>query len=435
MSQYRTTHTTHTIHRRIVRRRRSACHAQAQTPVQQMPPLWRHRVVMTLYAGQFVSLIGSGASTVAFPLLTLALTHSPWLAGVVGALRLLPYALVGLAAGVLVDRWHRGPLLMWCEVGRVVLLGSLPLAALIGHLTWVQLAVVALLEGTCFTFFDLALTATLPHLVPQEQLDTVAQVHLTITNSAQLIGPPLGGLLFGVGSTLPMLADACSYLASLGSLWQIRHRIGPGNARTVSGPLREELRAGLCWLWRHGQVRDLAFVCAGANLALSAFPLLIVLAAQAAHVDAAGTGLIVGAAGLGGVVGPLIASRRPQQWSLAAVGGGTLLLTALSWLGTAAAVAPVWLAVCAAAAMSAEQVFNSAQFAWRLALIPLELQGRLQAAYRLLLMLAQPISIALMGALAGWLGVRAALVIGACLLIVVGLGALADQQLGGRGAT
>jgi hypothetical protein len=392
-------------------------------------------VVRPLYAGEAVSLIGSGASTVAFPVLVLALTHSPWLAGLVGAVRLVPYAVLGMLAGVVVDRWERGRVLLGCEAGRILLLGSLPLAALLGHVTWVQVALVALLEGTCFTFFDLGLTATLPQLVPEEQLGTVANLHLMVTNSAQLLGPPLGGWLFGLGSTLPMLADALSYLVSLGSLWRVRGCLGPvrpSRTRAWEGGVGTDLRAGLGWLWHHPPLRDLALVCAGANLALSAYPLLLVLAARQISLGPAGTGLIVGAAGLGGVLGPVIAARRPSGWSLAAVGGGSLLLTALCWLGTTAARAPISLGVWATAAMSAEQAFNGAQFALRLRLIPRELQGRLQALYRLLLMLAQPMGVALLGGLAGVVGVRGALLMGAGLIGAVAVATTVDPALAGR---
>jgi hypothetical protein len=328
-------------------------------------------VVRTLYAGQLVSLIGSGASTVAFPLLVLTLTHSPALASLVGALRLVPYALLGLVAGVLVDRWECSCVLPGCEAGRVMLLASLSLAALTGHLTWGQMAVVALLEGTCFTVFDLGPIAPLPEFVPEQQLGKVAQVHMTVTNSAQLLGPSLGGLLFGAGRTLPMLADALSYLVSLGSLWRIRHCLGPVRPpESIRPSLGEQLREGLHWLAQQAPLRHLALICAAANLALAAYPLLLVLAAQQAHLGPTGTGLLVGAASAGGVLGPLLASRRPWQWSVAAVGAVSLLLTGLCWLGTASAKGPVPLAVSAIAALGAEQAFNGAQFAPCLRLIP-----------------------------------------------------------------
>jgi hypothetical protein len=339
-----------------------------------------------------------------------------------------------MVAGVLVDRWDRSRLLLGCEAGRIVLLGSLPLAGLLGHLTWLQIAVVALLEGTCFAFFDLGLTATLRQLVPGEQLGAVANLQLTVTNSAQLVGPPLGGWFFSLGRTLPMLADALSYLVSWGALWRVRGCLGTIRPPAASRPVREDLRTGLRWLWQHAQLRDLALLGGVANLALGAYPLLLVLAARQISLGPAATGLIVGAAGLGGVLGPVLTSRRPPQWSLAAVGGASLLGTALCWVVTASSQVPILLAVSATAAMSAEQAFNGAQFTLRLQLTPRELQERLQAVYRLLLMLAQPVGVALLGGLAGILGVRGTLLVGAGMVGAVAVATMLDPALAGRRA-
>src|SRR2546423_6916008 len=119
-------------------------------------PLWRNRDFLLLVSGQAVSSVGSQTSLVAFPLLVLALTNSPAEAGLMTALRGLPYALFCLPAGALVDRWDRKRVMILCDIGRAIAFLSIPVALILHHLTYVQLYSVALIEGTLFVFFNLA---------------------------------------------------------------------------------------------------------------------------------------------------------------------------------------------------------------------------------------------------------------------------------------
>src|SRR6266705_2152681 len=162
-------------------------------------PLWRNRNYMLLWSGQMVSSIGTRVSMLAFPLLVLAITHSPAQAGLIAALRGLPYALFILPAGALVDRWDRKRVMILCDTGRALALGSIPVAIVLGHLTIIQLAIVSLVEGTLFTFFNLAETACLPHVVAKEQLSAAAAQNMIIDSTSGLIGPSLGGALYSIG--------------------------------------------------------------------------------------------------------------------------------------------------------------------------------------------------------------------------------------------
>ena len=110
-------------------------------------PLWRNRDFLLLWNGQTISTLGTNISTLALPLLVLALTHSPAQAGLLTATRLLPYLLFSLPAGALLDRWDRKEVMIRCDLIRWLALGSVPLAFALGHLTLVHLYVVAFLEG------------------------------------------------------------------------------------------------------------------------------------------------------------------------------------------------------------------------------------------------------------------------------------------------
>src|SRR6266516_6961672 len=86
-------------------------------------PLWRNRDYVLLWSGQMISSVGTRVSMLAFPLLVLAINHSPAQAGLIGAMRALPYALLILPAGALVDRWNRKRVMILCDIGRAIALG------------------------------------------------------------------------------------------------------------------------------------------------------------------------------------------------------------------------------------------------------------------------------------------------------------------------
>ncbi len=177
----------------------------------QRVPLWRNRDYLLLWSGQTISSIGSGVSELAFPLLVLALTHSPAQAGFASALRTVPYFIFTLPGGALIDRWNRKRVMILCDAGRAISLASIPVALVLGHLTIVQLYLVSLVEGSLYVFFDLAETASLPRVVPKAQLPAAISQNQVTSGITNLLGPPLGGVLYAIGRAVPFLADAISY--------------------------------------------------------------------------------------------------------------------------------------------------------------------------------------------------------------------------------
>lgn len=119
----------------------SAEEAPAQAP-RKLPRLWGNREYMLLWSGQAASSLGTQVSTIAFPFLVLALTGSLAQAGFIGGLRALPYLIFSLPAGALIDRWDRKRVMIICDTGRALALGSIPVAVLLGQLTMIQIYVV-----------------------------------------------------------------------------------------------------------------------------------------------------------------------------------------------------------------------------------------------------------------------------------------------------
>ena len=125
-------------------------------------PLRRNRDFALLWSGQVVSTVGSEVSQLAFPLLVLALTGSARDAGIVGFARGLPFLLVYLPAGVLVDRWNRKRVMLAADAGRALAIGSVAVWLALGRPPLAWLAVASFVEGCLFVFFQLSESAALP---------------------------------------------------------------------------------------------------------------------------------------------------------------------------------------------------------------------------------------------------------------------------------
>src|SRR5690242_11212099 len=156
----------------------------------QLAGLWRHADFLKLWTGQTISQFGTQVSELAIPLTgALVLNASPAEMGLLGAFDFAPFLLLSLFAGVWVDRMRRRPVLIVADIGRVLLLGSIPAAALLGVLRMEQLYVVGLLTGVLTVFFDVAYQSYLPVLVSREHL-VEGNSKLEVSRSvAQIAGP------------------------------------------------------------------------------------------------------------------------------------------------------------------------------------------------------------------------------------------------------
>src|SRR6266542_4867758 len=133
--------------------------------------LWRHADFMKLWTGETISQLGTQVTLLALPLTAiLILKASPFQVGLLGAAEFLPFILVGLPAGVWVDRLRRRPILIAGDLGRVLALGSIPIAYALGVLHIVQLYVVAFVTGVLTVFFDVSYQSYLPSLVERGRI-------------------------------------------------------------------------------------------------------------------------------------------------------------------------------------------------------------------------------------------------------------------------
>jgi MFS family permease len=360
--------------------------------------LWRNLDYLLLAGGQALSSIGTQVSLLAFPLLMFALTNSAAQAGLMTALRGLPYILFSLPAGVLVDRWDRKRVMILCDSGRALALGSIPLAFAFGHLTLVQLYLVSMVEGTLFTLFSLAKVACLPRIVSKAQLPAATAQSMAVDALAGLLGPTLGGLLYSLGMIVPFLMDALTYLISVLALLFMKSAFQEERSPVIR-KLWVEMREGLFWLWQHPLPRFLGLLTGGLNLCSFGFPLIIIVQARTMHASTFTIGLLFASGGLGSILGSLMASSLQKRLSFRQLMVGSTWIWALSWILFAIAPNVLVLGMANAIGFIIVPIYMGTQFSYLLALIPDTLQGRVNSVFRLMAFGVQPLSLALTGTL------------------------------------
>jgi hypothetical protein len=380
--------------------------------------LWRNRDFLLLWGGQTLSSTGTEASKLAFPLLILALTGSPVQAGIASALETAPGLLLTLPAGALVDRVDRKRLMIACDVVRMLAFAGVPVALALGRLSIAHLYMLALVDGICAVFFRLANIVSLTRVVAKEQLPEAVARREATEGLVTLLGPSLGGALFGVWRALPFVADAVSYTASLASLLLIRTPF-QGERVAARGRIVDEIRDGVVWLWRHRLLRFMALVYGGFGLFLTGGPLCVLVLAQHRGASPLVIGAIFALGGIGGIGGAVIApwiQRRVRfgrlipllQW-------GYALLTPLYVLMPH----PLLMGAVEALILANDQVYDVVWPSYRMALIPDELQGRVTAAFRLAPAATQPVGLVLTGLLIQHIGAANTMLLwGGCLALL-----------------
>jgi MFS family permease len=261
---------------------------------------------MVLWTSQVVSTVGMRVSTIAYPLLVLALTGSPAAAGVVAFAQTAPYLVLYLPAGAYVDRWDRRRTMLVCEAGRTLVLATVAISASLGVASVPLLAVLAFIEGSLFVFFDLCEGAALPRIVPAEQLPAAIAQNQARTQGADLVGQPLGGILFGLGREFPFAFHALGHAVSFAAILSIRKPLQEARA-AAPGRLRSAIAEGLRTVWRQAFLRASVLLIAGQNFAWSALVLVLIVRAQALGAGPELIGLMFGIMGAGAIAGALVA--------------------------------------------------------------------------------------------------------------------------------
>jgi len=301
-------------------------------------------------------------------------TGSPAQAGVVGFARIVPWALFGFVAGVVADRLNRKRVMIVCDVVRILAVLSLVVTLAMGRATVWQIALVAFVEGSMYIFFNIAELGALRSVVPARQLPAAAAAEQARYSTVTLVAPPLGGALFGLGRTLPFVADVVSYLFSLGSLLLMRTPFQEEREQD-DAPMRAQLAEGFRWLWSHRFFRACALLFSWVNLVWEALFLVLIVAGRREGLSGGEIGLLIAGFGACSLLGSVAAPRITRLLSMR-----TLIIGSF-WLQTGFAVFLLKPSVYVLLAGTVPMAFflpavNSAVIGYRTAVVPDRLTGR-----------------------------------------------------------
>ncbi len=356
-----------------------------------------------LWTASTISNLGDGMFLVALPLLAARTTDSPFQVSLVTAFSMLPWLLVSLHAGAIIDRSDKRKLLITGDTFRGLLVAVLAIVVAMDAVQIWMLWVIALCLGVAEVFFDNAAQAILPCIVEPGLLEKANGRRYSAEMTANIfLGTPMGGALFAIAVWLPFGVDAVSYLAAALLVVPLRGtfktRVESRHPRTT---LSEEVREGFRWLWSSRILRGMALALACTNLGLGMTPgLFILYVKQELGVGEAWYGAMLGIMALGGITAGLVGERI-----IARLGKiGSLYAMAVVWVLVMATIGlfPVLGVVLVAETIGvfAVTLWNIGTVSLRQQLIPAAVFGRVNSVYRWFAWGALPIGAALGGIIA-----------------------------------
>jgi len=346
--------------------------------------LSHNRDFTILWTGQTISDLGSQVSAFVFPLVTFGLTGSAVWAAVAEAAFLFGLCGALLPAGLLADRVDRRLVMRVASGSGLVLYASLAVAGILDALTMPHLVVAALLTGIASGLFGPAEISAVRTVVPTDDLPTALSQNQARQHVASLIGGPLGGLLYGVTRWLPFAFDAVTFAVSWLLLGRIRADL---SAPRIDGPrrrARHDIAEGFRFILSWPYFRALACWGALVNLLVNAMFFVAILRLVQGGVDPVAIGLVSTAAGLGGILGAIVA-----PWIIDRVPTGALVvLVAWSFVPLAAPMVawnhPVVVGLSLGLGLLLNPAANAGGSSYRIAHTPAHLQGRAQSASQFL---------------------------------------------------
>jgi len=406
----------------------------AQAPRRAATRLGRH--YWRLWWANTISSTGDGAFVAALPLLAVTITRDPRLVSVVTAAAFLPWMLLSLPAGAVVDRYDRVTLMRRAQLVQAAVVAIITVLIVVREADIEVLAVGGLLLGSAEVIFSNAAQAVLPALVPPELLPKAngsQQVSLTMGES--FLGPPIGSLLFAAVAALPFGLDAGSFAGSAALLAALpRTRPAPDNAGQHTR-IRAQIAEGLRWLAGHRLLRVVAVLLGIFNFANQmGQAVLVLLATQTLHVSTRGFGLLLAAGAVGSVVGGLINPMLTRRLGLLPSLVLPSLVEATAFVGIGLAPGPVVVAALLAVQGFSVTMWNIVTVSLRQRIVPGHLLGRVNSVYRMLGWGLMPAGALAGGFVAHAAGLRAPYVVAGLLCLLSVLAALPLLLAAGRAA-
>jgi MFS family permease len=386
------------------------------SPARLPPAYWR------LWTASTISNLGDGVFIVALPLLAARLTRSELSIAFVGVAAALPWLLLSLPIGVLVDRIDHRILMVRADTFRCAVIGALTIVVAAGHAQVWMLWIAAGCLGVAEVFFDNASQALVPSIVPVEQLEKANGRRFAAEVAANsFVGTLIGSLLFVAALWLPFGVDATSFAiaAVLVFTIQLSAKQTPPTPLANRPRIRTDIKEGLQWLMSHQVLRGLAIAASLSVLGMQMTAAIFVLFAQdLLHLSDRWYGALIAIGAVGAVAGGLLAERLSRVFSVLWIIYGTVVVWVLCMF--AEGFWPrLWVSATVTAAMAfGTTVWNTVTVSLRQRIVPAKLFGRVNSVYRWLVWGSISVGAALGGIVAREFGLRAPFFVGAALGVV-----------------
>ena len=378
--------------------------------------LWRNPAFARVWTAATVSIFGSLVTRIALPLAAILVLGSGAVEiAILRSLDLVATLIFGLVAGAWVDRLRRRPVLIWADLGRAALLGSIPVAFALGVLTFWQLLIVSGLAAILTTFFDSADNAYLPTIVERDRLVEANSALAASGSAAEFMAFGISGFLVQVlTAPIAIAIDAVSFLVSAVLLASIRHEEAPPPLPEDREPVLAEIREGLRLVIHDPVLRAFA----GAQMALAGLwgifgATFFLFVLDELHLSPAVLGLVAGVGGFSSFIGAVIATRATRRWGI-----GRVAIVAMRMAAAGNAfipLAPSGLPVVAIACLvmqqlvadSAVTVYDVTEVSVRQTLVDDRALGRVTSTFHVAAVVAQLLATLAAGPLAEVIGLRA----------------------------
>jgi predicted MFS family arabinose efflux permease len=378
--------------------------------------LWRNPSFVRVWTAASISIFGSLITRLALPFAAILVLGSGAIeVALLRGMELVAALIFGLVAGAWVDRLRRRPVLIWADLGRAVLLASIPVAFALGVLTFPQLLVVSGLTAILTTFFDSADTAYLPTIVERDQLvDANAALSASGSVSEFAAFGITGFLVQLLTAPIAIAIDSVSYVVSAVLLATIRQPEPPPPPRADREPVLAEIREGIRLVRQDPVLRAFAFAQMSIAAMFGVFGAVwFLFVLEDLHISAAVLGLIAAVGGVSGFVGAVVASRAARRWGIGPVAIAGLLGTSLgnAFIPIAPAAFPIIAIGCLVMAQivgdSAATVYDITEVSVRQTLVHDRALGRVTSTFHVAAMIAQLAATLVAGVLGELIGVRA----------------------------
>jgi len=270
--------------------------------------LRKHHNYRLFFAGQVVSLAGSWMQNVALAWLVLSLSRSPLAVAGLLFCRFVPYTLLGLFAGSVVDRLDTRTLVIWTQVAQMAAAAALAAVTLTGTATLPVVYALALLGGVALVLDAPGRQSLTFEMVGPKELPNAVALNSGLLNASRVVGPALAGIVIALAGVGPcFVVNTISFVAVLVALLAMRtdelYAVTPNRGVTMLAGTRE----GLAYGWGHAQVRVVLVVVTCLGLIGFNFNTLVpLLASDTLHVGARAFGLLSAAFGAGALAGAIV---------------------------------------------------------------------------------------------------------------------------------